>query len=87
MTTVDDDISISFYRAYPYTPIGNKLFDQSVVISANQLDSETRLPAENHSIRAMQAGGGRVFSNEPTPVEIVGPYGDLVFIHGFMMQL
>lgn len=87
MMTVDDDISIGFYQAYPYEPIGNKPFDQPVVASANQLDSETRRPVENHSIRAIQAGGGRVFSNEPMPLEIVGPYGDLVFIHGFMMQL
>ncbi|MBN1652521.1 MAG: hypothetical protein JXA30_01965 [Deltaproteobacteria bacterium] len=86
MKTADNDITVGIYPGYPHKPTDSAL-DESVIVDSSYLNRETLLPEEFHAFRAMQAGGGRVLSREPTVVEILNVNGDIEPMSDFMMQL
>lgn len=86
MQTADDDVTLGFYQGYPYTNMDDPV-DTPFVIQASQVDPDTRLPAEYHSIEAEQTGGGRLFSKEPATLELFGFTGSTYLMYDFMMQL
>lgn len=86
MKTVDDDVTIGLYRAYPYTERDDPL-DWPLVVEQDNLDRDTRRPVQYHAASVIQAGGGRILSNEPTTVEFASLIGDPALIHDYMMQL
>lgn len=86
LKTVDEEIRIGLYRAYPYDDFGNPR-DMPVLIGAHQLDKDTLLPAEYHAVQALQAGGGRVITSQSSVVELAGFDGASFFVHDFAMQV
>jgi cysteine-rich repeat protein len=86
MKTADDDITLGFYQGSPAVAMEDQV-DLPFVIQASQIDTETRLPAEYHSVQAEQRGGGRIFSKEPSTLEMISVTGDTYLMRDYMMQL
>lgn len=86
MKTADDEIELAMYQGYPYSNTEDPL-DRPFVIQTDQVDPGTRAPAENHSLPAMQTGGGRVISREPATMEMIGIAGEPFLMYGVMTQL
>jgi cysteine-rich repeat protein len=87
MRTVDDEITIGAYQGNPYNFNKDTIqnLDIPFIIQADQVDPDTREPAEYHSIPASQSGG-IVKSTEPVTLEMQG-IGGAFKMYDYMVQL
>ncbi|MBN1654747.1 MAG: DUF4215 domain-containing protein [Deltaproteobacteria bacterium] len=85
MKTQDDEIIIGTYQGNPSGAATENAVDQAFVVKASQIDPDTRMPAEYHSVPAAQLGGGKIISKGPIRLEMVGPMGSYM-MRDFKMQ-